>query len=231
MPKQKVKKDHVPSIKLTEADKLIIESYKTTLEGLADYFGEAFEFVLHDLGDFDHSVVKIVKGFHSGRKEGAPITNLALSMLKQIQENYTGNNGQFISYTAKSKYGKPLRSSTIVILNGKKKPIGLLCINLYLESPISSLFQNFSFNQSEYIVENFTSDSAELISQALEKVKNEVESDTSVPPAQKNKKIITILYHQGVFKLKNAVQDISKDLGISKNTVYLHIRSLEDKLY
>ncbi|MDR3174789.1 MAG: helix-turn-helix domain-containing protein [Treponema sp.] len=29
--------------------------------------------------------------------------------------------------------------------------------------------------------------------------------------------------------MKDAVQIVSQDLGISKNTVYLHIRSLEEK--
>jgi predicted transcriptional regulator YheO len=52
-------------------------------------------------------------------------------------------------------------------------------------------------------------------------------ADGAVPQHQKNKRIVTLLYHQGIFKLKNAVQRISGDLGISKNTVYLHIRSLE----
>ena len=45
----------------------IIESYKTTVEGLAAYYGPAFEIVLHDLIDLDHSIVKIVNGHHLGR--------------------------------------------------------------------------------------------------------------------------------------------------------------------
>jgi predicted transcriptional regulator YheO len=88
--------------------------------------------------------------------------------------------------------------------------------------------QNFSLvPQSDFVTENFSTDSAELIARALEKVKGEVDAGDSVPPHLKNKEIVTILYHQGIFKLKNAVQIISEELGISKNTVYLHIRALE----
>jgi predicted transcriptional regulator YheO len=54
-------------------------------------------------------------------------------------------------------------------------------------------------------------------------------ADGAVPSSQKNKEIIKLLYYQGIFKLKDAVQTISRDLGISKNTVYLHIRALEEK--
>jgi predicted transcriptional regulator YheO len=229
MTKKKTGKNDPSSVKLSAADKLIIESYKTTMEGLAAYFGDTFEFVLHDLSDYDHSVIKINNGFHSGRKEGSPMTDLALSMLEKIRNNRDGG-GPFICYTSKSKYGKPVRSATIMIPGVKGKPIGFLCINFYLDSPISSLLQNFSLGSpSDYVTENFSSDSDELIARALEKVKSEVGADVGVPQTQKNKEIVTILYHQGIFKLKNAVQEISKALRISKNTVYLHIRTLEEK--
>ena len=216
------------SQKLSPADRLIIDSYKTTMEGLASYYGDAFEFVLHDLTDLDHSIIKILNGSHSGSREGAPITDLALSMLEQIRKNDASK--PFVSYTSKNKYGRPVRSTTIVVFGEKQKVIGMLCINLYLDSPLSSLLQNFSLNpQADFVTENFSSDSDELIARSLERVKNEVETDDAVPQHLKNKEIVTILYHQGIFKLKNAVQFISEDLGISKNTVYLHLRALEEK--
>jgi predicted transcriptional regulator YheO len=215
--------------KLSAAERLIIDSYKTTMEGLAAYLGEAFEIVLHDLTDYDHSIIKIINGFHSGRAEGAPVTDLALSMLEQIRSNGAAS-GPFVSYTSKSKYGKPVRSTTIVIFGEQRRAIGLLCINLYLDSPISSLLGNFSpVSQSDFVTEHFTSDSDELIVRALEQARSAVEADSALPQSQKNKEMVTILYHQGIFKLKNAVQIISEDMGISKNTVYLHIRSLEEK--
>jgi predicted transcriptional regulator YheO len=90
--------------------------------------------------------------------------------------------------------------------------------------------QNFSLAApAEYIAEHFISDSDELITRSLEKVKSGVMADNGIPVSQKNKEIVTLLYHQGIFKLKNAVQTMSRDLGISKNTVYLHIRALEEK--
>jgi predicted transcriptional regulator YheO len=214
--------------KLSGSDRLIIDSYITTMEGLAFYFGGAFEFVLHDITDFDHSIIKIINGSLSGRREGSPITDLALSMLEKIQANDASK--QFMCYTSKSKYGRPVKSTTIVIFGARKKAIGLLCVNLYLDSPLTSLLQSFSPDSgTDYVTENFSSDSDELIANALEKVKGEVDAADSVPPHLKNKEIITILYHQGIFKLKNAVRDISRELGISKSTVYLHIRALEEK--
>jgi predicted transcriptional regulator YheO len=213
---------------LSPHDRRIIDSYKMTMEGLAAYFGEAFEFVLHDLTDYNHSIIKIMNGFHSGRGEGSPITDLALSLLERIRKGDISK--PFTSYTSNSKYGKPVRSATIVIFGEKQKAVGLLCVNLYLDSPLSSLLRNFfPPSQQDYVTENFSSDSDELIAGALEKVKTGVEADNTVPVNQKNKEIVALLYHQGIFRLKNAVQAISRSLGISKNTVYLHIRTLEEK--
>jgi predicted transcriptional regulator YheO len=118
----------------------------------------------------------------------------------------------------------------MVIFGEKKKVIGLLCINLYLDSSISSLLQNFSLaSPGQFMKENFTSESDELIAKALEKAKSDIAADGTISASQRNKKIVALLYYQGIFKLQNATQVISADLGISKNTVYMHIRTLEEK--
>jgi predicted transcriptional regulator YheO len=150
-------------------------------------------------------------------------------MLEEIRQNGNAEKA-YSTYASQSKYGKPVKSITMVIFGEKKNAVGLFCVNLYLDSPLTALLQNFSLvPQSDYIAENFSSDSDELIDRALEKAKNDVSADNTIPPSQKNKEIIALLYHQGIFNLKNAVQTISRDMGISRNTVYLHIRSLEEK--
>ena len=59
---------------LSQKDRLVLQSYESVLEGLAEFFGSSFEFVLHSLEDLDCAAIKVVNGYHSGRKEGAPIT-------------------------------------------------------------------------------------------------------------------------------------------------------------
>ena len=50
------------NIALTEVDKMILESCKTVVDGLADYLGDGYEFVLHSLENLDQSVIKIING-------------------------------------------------------------------------------------------------------------------------------------------------------------------------
>jgi predicted transcriptional regulator YheO len=111
---------------LSPADRLILDSYKATIDGLAAYYGDAFEIVLHDLTDLDHSIIKIANGFHSGRKEGAPITDLALSLLEEIRggsvfaEQKIQDDQEIRSYSvyvSASKYSKPVNCGFIRIQN------------------------------------------------------------------------------------------------------------------
>jgi predicted transcriptional regulator YheO len=214
---------------------MLLESYKITMEGLAAYYGDSFEIVLHDLTDLNHSIIKIINGFHSGRKEGAPITDFALSILEKIKAetaNMTKKTAPYMTYYSSSKYGKPVKSTTIVIFGEHNEAIGLLCINFYLDSPISSLaglLGASSISPAEFVNENFVSNSDELVTKALQKVKSDVMNDNTIPAVLKNKEILTQLYYRGIFKLKNAVSLVAEDLLISKNTVYLHIRPLEKK--
>ena len=71
---------------LTKIDRQILDSYASMIEGLSMYLGSVYEISLHSLEDYDHSVVKIMNGYHSGRTVGAPLTDLALNMLKRIKD-------------------------------------------------------------------------------------------------------------------------------------------------
>ena len=73
--------------KLTATDRKILDSFALMLNGLGAYLGDGYELVLHSLENLDHSVIKIINGHYTGRKEGAPITDLALKMLRQIEQD------------------------------------------------------------------------------------------------------------------------------------------------
>lgn len=213
-------------MKLTKIDKQILESYTYMLEGLANYLGPGYEFVLHSLENLDRSVIKIINGFHSGRTEGAPITDLALKMLQQIRENDCEH--QHHTYFNYSHEGVPLKSTTISILGENNRIIGLLCINFYLSTPLSSIVETLSDThvRNTRSDENFSSNLGDLISSVLDEAIQQVYADGSVSSTNRNKEIISILYEKGIFNMKDAVNHVAQKMGISKNTVYMHLRAL-----
>lgn len=211
-------------VALTEMDRRILDSYASTLDGLADYLGDGYEFVLHSLEDLDHSVIKIINGHHTGRKKGAPITDLALNMLTAIQAQ---KGGEYISYHTRNRQEVPLKASTIVIRGEGDRIIALLCINFYLDTPLSSLVSSLLPPAAEHsppVNEYFADSTAELMGNSVSDAIAQVDADPSVIPSLRNKRIICLLQEWGIFRLKGSVEEVAKQLYISPNTVYMHLR-------
>lgn len=216
-------------MKLTETDLKILQSYDTVLDGLANYLGDGCEIVLHSLANLEHSVIKIVNGHHTGRKTGAPITNLALEMLDRIQSDEKQTS---VSYFSRNKKGEPLKSATIAIRGEANRIIGLLCINFYLNMPVSEFLSIFSFANEPgkfTISEDFLDNSNELLDDSITKAVQSVSCNNTIIPSLKNRSIIRILYNQGIFNMKNSVEYVSAKLNLSKNTVYMHLRYIKNE--
>ncbi|MDT8975293.1 PAS domain-containing protein [Paenibacillus sp. chi10] len=215
--------------RFTERDHLILESYDAVVEGLADYLGPASEIVLHSLEDYQHSVVKIANGHHTGRELGAPITNIALQMLQEIEQSH---GKQSLSYFTRSKNNRQMKSSTIAIRGDSGKIIGLLCINMNIDESFADVLQTFlpqpdmeAREQSEH----FASSVEDMIQETIERTIEEVDASPNISYANRNKHIIGLLHERGVFNLRDAVTLVANALKITKHTVYLHLRNNASK--
>ena len=214
------------NIVLTETDRAILSSYKQMCDGLSDYLGSGYEVVLHSLEDLDHSVIKIINGHYTSRKEGSPITDLALNMLDKIQEEELAG---YFSYSSRNRKGEPLRSTTITVIGENERVIGLLCINFYLNTPLSSVIDSLiratPENISHASAQNFVNNPSELIADAVEEVRKEVMADPNITTQNRNKEIVLRLAARGIFRLKDSVVLCAELLGVSKNTIYMHLRN------
>lgn len=199
------------------------------MRGPCQLSGDGYEIVLHSLENYDNSVIKIINGYYTGRKEGAPITDLALHMLEDIRHN---NGKDYIAYYSKNKKGEPMHSTTIAIRSENAKIVGLLCINFYLNTPLASVINTLMKTDDGASVgreENFADSPSQLVGDTIAETKRVVNGRRRYRRGTtKNKEIIARLYSKGFFKLKNSVVECAEALGISKNTVYLHIRSCKN---
>lgn len=216
-------------MKLTKTDRAILRSYAAMIEGLSIYLGSVYEISLHSLEDYDHSVVKIMNGYHSGRSVGAPLTDLALNMLKRIEDCGLAATNSHISYNAVNSMGERLKSSTIPVIGENDRVIGILCINMYLDSPFSEVLESINGTGSEPTEqEHFAVNTADTIHQAIASARLQILQDASISSINKNKELIRLLNEKGIFSIKNSIKQVADALGISINTVYLHLRSLTD---
>ncbi len=213
-------------ITLTPVDRQILESYKIMLDGLSAYLGPAYEIVLHSLEDPEHAAIKVINGHFTGRTEGAPITDLAIRMLEEISTS-KDKHGSLV-YFNKNHNGQPMKSATVPVLGENDRIIGFLCMNLHLEVPYSTILESLTpaADGSTSIAETFVSNTDEVIRKAVETARTQTLSNPEIPAAGKNKEIIALLKEKEIFTLKGAVGKVAEQLGISVNTVYLHLRNL-----
>lgn len=211
-------------IVLTDADRLVLESYKNLASGLSEYLGEGYEIVLHSLEDLEHSVIFIINGHYTGREVGCPITNIALSMLKKMEHEDSKGS---ISYFTKTSASKPLKSSTIAIKGAGNRTIGLLCINFYLDTPYCSIINSFFSREEEdrnEMEENFSDSIDDMVKKSIADAREMVMKDNTISSTNRNHRMIQNLFENGIFNFKDAVETVAQELGISKSTVYMHIR-------
>lgn len=208
----------------SEQDLNILHSYKAVVEGLALLIGEHCEIVLHSLADIEHSAIYIANGHNTHRKVGSPITDLALKSLHNMESDNVSK-----PYFTRAKGNCLMKSVTIAIRNGKQRIIGLLCININLDVPVSQFLQSFIpiDQNAETPSVNFASSVEDLVAQTLEHTIEEVTADRSVANNNKNRQIVVSLFEKGIFDIKDAINQVADRLNISRHTVYLYIRQIK----
>ena len=217
-------------MRLNKTDREILASYSYMIERLSEYLGSAYEISLHSLEDENHSVIKIMNGYHSGRTVGAPLTDLAMNMLKRINNQGISAASSYTSYNAISGSGEKLRSSTIPVLGDGERVIGMVCINFYMDTPLSEIIEHITAgkNESQH-KEYFASSMSDTIAKSVYDAKASVMNNPGIASVNKNKEIIRILNAKGIFNIKDSVNSVAKALDISRNTVYLHLRGLNSE--
>ncbi|MCT8554898.1 transcriptional regulator [Glaesserella parasuis] len=207
---------------LSDEDHAILASYFPVVDGIAALIGEHCEIVLHSLEFLEHSAIYIVNGHNTDRKIGSPITDRALWSLHHMQTDSVSK-----PYFTRAKGGVLMKSVTIAIRNGKQHVIGLICININLDIPVSQFLNSFiALPESEGSV-NFASSVEDLVAQTIESTIVEIKNDRNISNSNKNRHIVTALFEKGIFDIKDAINQVADRLEISRHTVYLYIRQLK----
>lgn len=211
----------------SDEDRTILDSYHAVVEGVSALIGSHCEIVLHSLEDLEHSAVCIANGHNTNRHEGSPLTDLALKSLHNMKTDSVSK-----PYFTRAKSGGLMKSVTIAIRNKNQRIIGLLCININLDVPLSQFVQALipSKTVDEASSVNFASSVEELVSQTVEKTIEEVTTDRLVANNNKNRQIVVSLFEKGIFDIKDAINLVADRLDISRHTVYLYIRQIKQDL-
>ena len=217
--------------------------YVKLTEFLGHALGPDYEVALHDLTEQDGSIIAIANNHVSGRQIGAPMTGVALGILKD--KGYESEDYRLHGYGVTIN-GKTLRSSTLFIKQDEKL-IGMLCINFddtryravndYLmglchpDPFVSSILKlpglpGEENHASRPIPEKFN-DSIESvvrdgINRELEHLKKAAEELTM----EERMEVIAQLERSGIFQLKGSVKTAAVMLSCSQASMYRYISQL-----
>ena len=222
----------------------LLQQYVKLTEFLGVALGPDYEVALHDLTDKNRSIIAIANGHISGREIGAPLTNVALSIL--MDKSYETQDYR-LHYSGVSAGGKKLRSCTMFIKqNGRL--IGMLCINfddsryLAISNQILQLCHPDLFAQRlirpeedsgapsqspPHRPETFRN-STEAV--ALDAIHHELERlgvSAERLTSDERLQIITALEESGIFLLKGSVKDVAAGLRCSQASVYRYLAQIK----
>jgi len=205
----------------------LLEALKPIIPALSKAIGPNSEVVLHDLSQLESSVIAI-SGDITNRSVGDSITDLGLNIL---QEGEVNNE---LNYRTHSSEGKTLRSSTLVLRDSEKNPIGLLCINIDI-----TYWQRFLNKLSDYCETNelgehghrepetFTQDVNQLLKKKVDEAIRSVEPPPSDMSKEERFEVVKELNEQGVFLIRNSMDYLAGRLNVSRNTIYNYLNELE----
>lgn len=204
--------------------------------------GENCEVVLHDLSDYEHSVVAVSENNLTGRKVGDPITDLAIMVLHHDEYKNEPYVIDYLGYAKSVREDKEMtfRSSTFFIRDEQQEIVGLLCVNIdvtdWLQakhtierlSGINKIIDlNGKDNQEKGLKENLNVKTEDLIVNIFEEVFEKYESTEGKMHLEDRKNLISDLNQRGYFKLKGAVTYVSLQIGVSEQSVYRYIKEAE----
>ncbi|MFT5700979.1 MAG: putative transcriptional regulator YheO [Desulforhopalus sp.] len=214
----------------------LLRHYSLLIKFLGEALGKNCEIVLHDTDNHPESIIAIVNGHVTGRKVGAPITQLALEWI--TDEVY--KKVDFVGpYAAKTESSNPLCSSGWFIKDDSGKLVGMVCINvdithqMQVSKSLSLLMDDINLPFKEMNNGNGTQSPEEFHSNIKEftgaVIKRALEN-SSVSPERMNPdekiEILRELNKDGVFQLKGSVSIVADHLATSEPTIYRYLKKL-----
>ena len=215
----------------------VIDRYIPLVDFLGVFLGKRCEVVLHDIDVKEQSVLAIANGHISGRKVGAPLTDLSLQF---VQSKKYEKSDWVMGYSTQAKDGSPLHSATYFIRENDGSLAGMLCLNMAVSELVEAknLLEKFidaagledARAKSEVLddktTETFTDNIEELTEGIISSVVEQAEISPDRMTTSEKMQIMSILNERGVFLLKGAIGLVADKLAASEATIYRYLQKL-----
>jgi predicted transcriptional regulator YheO len=199
------------------------------LQNLADavvaMFGRNCEACVHDLTAL-HSSLVYIRGEVTGRKPGAPATDLLVKLI-----NGNDSTTDVHSYRTISRDGRALKSTTTLIRNGSGQPIAAFCINFdttEFYNAGQALLPFIGLQEACFVAgpETFAHSVGETMEALFQNAVAEIGRHPTSMSGDERKRFIGALETDGLFQFKGAVEHVARHMGITRFTVYNYLKKV-----
>lgn len=211
----------------------VLDIYKQMVPFLGEILGDNCKIVLFDLTQKKEQAIAIANGTLDGKGIGAPLTDLARSIVKKDiwkQKDYITN------FLGRTRDGQLLRSSNYFIKEDGRL-IGMLCININVEAyqnlsrdilRLSGLPEDFfTISPKEIEFEHLS----ETITNATEAARSTIRDlygqiDIDRLTQEEKLEIIKSLKKKDIFLIKGSVSQVAAILKCSEASIYRYLSKI-----
>ena len=209
-------------------------AYAPLVRFIASVMGPRCEVVLQDAKQPDHSIIAICNGHISGRRLGGPLTSLALKIISSAGER---PQQVIANYESKNSHGENLISSMYFIFDDDGAVIGTIEVNIlsmgqYEYTPVKTehaMVCEAAVPVPLAVNEYIDTSTEQLILHAVDEILMRLGKNADMLTNTEKKKTIGLLRKNGIFKIRRAVPEVARILGMADSTVYRYLSQLSSR--
>jgi len=206
--------------------KQIFSNLRRVADAVHALFGPDCEVVIHDLSDLQKSLV-YMQGDVTGRKIGAPATDLLTKLLQQAPDK----GDHLHNYKSVTSDGRCLKSATTIIKDSRGESVAAICINLdttrYFNAIQALLPFIHDLETGKYpSKENFAQSPGDTIKALFVQAVEEIGVQPSAMSIEEKTRFVEKMKQSGVFQFKGAVEQVAGLMDVTKCTVYNYLKKI-----
>ncbi|MFD4873055.1 transcriptional regulator [Streptomyces sp. NPDC058420] len=199
----------------------IIGALVPVVDGIAATFGPVCEVVLHDYRRPEQSVVAVA-GALTGRSVGGAMSEIGLRMLARGDEA-----ADELNYPTRTRNGRQLKSSTMVLRDSTGAVFGALCVNVDVTAVQQAQALLAGIAGSAAAQTSATTTFGNDIDSVVEAIVDAHLLRRSLTWVQLDRaqrlELFRSLDEHGVFAVRRAVEQVAARLGISRASAYSYL--------
>ncbi|MGL5811816.1 MAG: helix-turn-helix transcriptional regulator [Aeromonas sp.] len=210
----------------------LITVLMASLETLRTTIPANTEAVLHDLTRPEESVIAIVNGHVSGRKQGDALLagpDDDMGFLGLLETTPDIKHRTFSGYVSRTASGKCLNSASTLYYGEGGVPLVAFCINVDTET-VSQLKRDLDYLfLPAGMDEEPEGKSSNISIQTLDEVLQRYRQTGAESKIDFRRRVVSDIHGMGFFKIKGSVNHVARVLGVTRYTIYNYLEKCDEK--